>query len=56
MARIDSIDPALRRSGRFDAEVEVSTPNENERFQILKVLYVTLLDCYIVFSGDKPAY
>ncbi|KAH6807248.1 cell division cycle 48B [Perilla frutescens var. frutescens] len=35
--RVDSIDPALRRSGRFDAEVEVSTPNENERFQILKL-------------------
>ncbi|KAL6528023.1 Cell division control protein 48 B [Orobanche hederae] len=35
--RVDAIDPALRRSGRFDAEVEVSTPNEDERFQILKL-------------------
>lgn len=35
--RVDSIDPALRRFGRFDAEVEVSTPNEEERFQILKL-------------------
>ncbi|KAL6570958.1 Cell division control protein 48 B [Orobanche gracilis] len=35
--RVDAIDPALRRSGRFDAEVEVSTPNEAERFQILKL-------------------
>lgn len=35
--RVDAIDPALRRSGRFDAEIEVTTPNEEERFQILKV-------------------
>ncbi|GKV20284.1 hypothetical protein SLEP1_g30436 [Rubroshorea leprosula] len=35
--RVDAIDPALRRSGRFDAEVEVTTPNEEERFQILKL-------------------
>ncbi|KAL3830612.1 hypothetical protein ACJIZ3_019414 [Penstemon smallii] len=35
--KVESIDPALRRWGRFDAEVEVSTPNEYERFQILKL-------------------
>ncbi|XP_073059359.1 cell division control protein 48 homolog B [Primulina eburnea] len=35
--RVDAIDPALRRSGRFDVEVEVSMPNEDERFQILKL-------------------
>ncbi|KAF7149607.1 hypothetical protein RHSIM_Rhsim02G0238200 [Rhododendron simsii] len=35
--RVDSIDPALRRSGRFDAEIEVTTPNEEECFQILKL-------------------
>ncbi|PIN16751.1 AAA+-type ATPase [Handroanthus impetiginosus] len=35
--RVDAIDPALRRSGRFDAEVEVSTPNEGQRLQILKL-------------------
>ncbi|KAL8518509.1 hypothetical protein ACS0TY_009756 [Phlomoides rotata] len=35
--RADAIDPALRRSGRFDAEVEVSTPNEADRFRILKL-------------------
>ncbi|CAL5396376.1 unnamed protein product [Camellia sinensis] len=34
--RADAIDPALRRSGRFDTEIEVTTPNEDERFQILK--------------------
>uniref|UniRef100_A0A2P2LFY2 AAA+ ATPase domain-containing protein n=1 Tax=Rhizophora mucronata TaxID=61149 RepID=A0A2P2LFY2_RHIMU len=35
--RIEAIDPALRRSGRFDAEIEVTTPTEGERFQILKL-------------------
>ncbi|PON64651.1 Spastin [Trema orientale] len=35
--RVDAIDPALRRSGRFDAEVEVTTPSEDERFKILKL-------------------
>ncbi|KAA8529325.1 hypothetical protein F0562_033876 [Nyssa sinensis] len=35
--RVDAIDPALRRSGRFDAEIEVTTPSEEERFQILKL-------------------
>ncbi|XP_010258026.1 PREDICTED: cell division control protein 48 homolog B [Nelumbo nucifera] len=35
--RVDAIDPALRRSGRFDAEIEVTTPTEEERFQILQL-------------------
>ncbi|XP_019170878.1 PREDICTED: cell division control protein 48 homolog B isoform X2 [Ipomoea nil] len=35
--RVDMIDPALRRSGRFDAEIEVTTPNEDDRFHILKL-------------------
>lgn len=34
---MEAVDPALRRSGRFDAEIEVTTPTEDERFQILKV-------------------
>lgn len=38
--RVDAIDPALRRSGRFDAEIEVTTPREEERFQILKVRFI----------------
>ncbi|GAV83867.1 AAA domain-containing protein [Cephalotus follicularis] len=35
--RVDAIDPALRRAGRFDAEIEVTTPNEEERLKILKL-------------------
>ncbi|XP_047958673.1 cell division control protein 48 homolog B [Salvia hispanica] len=50
--RVDSIEPALRRSGRFDAEVEVSTPNENERIQILKLYTKKLpLDTTVNLDG-----
>ncbi|GJY56050.1 cell division control protein 48 homolog B-like protein, partial [Tanacetum coccineum] len=35
--RVDALDPALRRSGRFDAEIEVTTPSEVERLQILEL-------------------
>ncbi|XP_004493364.1 cell division control protein 48 homolog B [Cicer arietinum] len=34
---VDAIDPALRRYGRFDAEIEVTVPNEKERLQILEL-------------------
>lgn len=37
--RVDAIDPALRRAGRFDALVEVSTPNEEDRLKILQVIF-----------------
>ena len=35
--RPNSIDPALRRPGRFDREIETSLPNANERSLILKL-------------------
>lgn len=35
--RVDAIDPALRRPGRFDLEIEVTVPTQEERFQILKL-------------------
>ena len=35
--RPDSIDPALRRPGRFDREFEISVPNEDERLEILEI-------------------
>ncbi|KAM0878818.1 hypothetical protein ACQ4PT_034635 [Festuca glaucescens] len=34
--RVDAIDTALRRPGRFDSEIEVSVPTVQERLQILK--------------------
>ena len=33
--RPDSVDPALRRPGRFDREFEISVPNEDGRLEIL---------------------
>lgn len=35
--RPNSIDPALRRPGRFDREVEVGVPDKKGRLQILKI-------------------
>ncbi|CAN6442900.1 unnamed protein product [Victoria cruziana] len=35
--RVNAIDPALRRPGRFDAEVEVTVPTEEERLKILQL-------------------
>ncbi|KAJ8760071.1 hypothetical protein K2173_010927 [Erythroxylum novogranatense] len=36
--RPDAIDPALRRPGRFDREIQLSAPDENARKAILSVL------------------
>ncbi len=35
--RPDSIDPALRRPGRFDREIEFGIPDDKERFEILSI-------------------
>ncbi len=35
--RVDSIDPALRRGGRFDREIEIGVPDETGRHEILEV-------------------
>lgn len=35
--RPNAIDPALRRSGRFDREIEIGIPNKEGRFEILQI-------------------
>lgn len=35
--RADTLDPALRRSGRFDREILIGAPNEKGREEILKI-------------------
>ena len=35
--RPDSIDPALRRQGRFDREIEIGIPDDEGRFDILSI-------------------
>ncbi|MFP4628136.1 MAG: CDC48 family AAA ATPase [Halobacteriales archaeon] len=35
--RIDSVDPALRRPGRFDREIELGVPDESGRGEILRI-------------------
>jgi transitional endoplasmic reticulum ATPase len=35
--RIDAIDPALRRPGRFDREIEIGVPDRLDRIEILQI-------------------
>ncbi|XGI82874.1 CDC48 family AAA ATPase [Halorutilales archaeon Cl-col2-1] len=35
--RVDSIDPALRRPGRFDREIEIGVPGHEDRKEILQI-------------------
>src|SRR5512136_534588 len=35
--RVDAIDAALRRPGRFDREIEIGVPSEMDRIEILKI-------------------
>jgi len=35
--RIDAVDPALRRPGRFDREIEIGVPDREGRFEVLQV-------------------
>ncbi len=35
--RVNSVDPALRRPGRFDREIEISVPGKEARLDILKI-------------------
>lgn len=35
--RPDSLDPALRRPGRFDREIEIGVPNRKSRFEVLQI-------------------
>ena len=35
--RVNAIDPALRRPGRFDREIEIGVPNRDDRYEILRI-------------------
>jgi cell division protease FtsH len=37
--RIDILDPAIKRPGRFDRQITINNPNLKERQAILKVYY-----------------
>ena len=45
--RPDALDPGIRRTGRFDHEIHLGVPDENARFQILKVV-----TCDLTLEGD----
>jgi transitional endoplasmic reticulum ATPase len=35
--RVDAIDPALRRPGRFDREIEIGVPDQKDRLEIFQI-------------------
>ncbi|WP_174589789.1 CDC48 family AAA ATPase [Methanocella conradii] len=35
--RVDAVDPALRRGGRFDREIEIGVPDAHDRLEILQI-------------------
>ena len=35
--RVNALDPALRRPGRFDREIEIGVPDRNARLQVLQI-------------------
>ena len=35
--RVNAIDPALRRPGRFDREIEIGVPDRNGRLEVLQI-------------------
>jgi transitional endoplasmic reticulum ATPase len=35
--RPNTIDPALRRAGRFDREIDIGVPDKEGRFEILRI-------------------
>ena len=37
-SRPETIDSALRRAGRFERELTIGVPNEEERIEIMKIL------------------
>ena len=59
-SRPDSLDPALRRSGRFDREINLPIPDEADRLAILKVLVKNLkVDSQIdlpLLARNTPGY
>ncbi|XP_065837044.1 ATPase family gene 2 protein homolog A-like isoform X3 [Oscarella lobularis] len=44
-SRLDAVDPALRRPGRFDREIEIGIPTAVDRLQIMKTLLRTVPHC-----------
>jgi ribosome biogenesis ATPase len=51
--RPDSLDPALRRAGRFDHEISLGIPNEVERRRILTMMCRKLTSLDSNFDLDE---
>jgi cell division protease FtsH len=57
--RIDLLDPALLRAGRFDEKIKISRPDTKGRFDILKVSRwkpsSSWHSCLLLFSRVKSS-
>lgn len=52
--RIDAIDPALRRPGRFDKELYFPLPGSESRREILEVLFLSTF--FMHFLNDSRGF
>jgi SpoVK/Ycf46/Vps4 family AAA+-type ATPase len=52
--RPNAIDPALRRPGRFDREIEIKVPNRNGRLEILQI-HTRHMPLMTKVEGEKSA-
>ena len=54
--RVNTIDPALRRFGRFDREIDIGCPDENGRLEVFRIhtrnMKVSLLKIKIKTNMD----
>ena len=66
--RPEALDPALRRPGRFDLEIEFDPPDTNERREILRIIldnyasghyeginFDEIAELTVGFTGGRPA-
>ena len=49
----DVIDPALRRPGRFDREIEIGVPSVFDRREVSTCVYIKLLYLIVHICYDK---
>ena len=54
--RPDSLDPALRRAGRFDREISMGIPDESARERCLNYSPVGQLGCYATTAEVRPLW
>lgn len=49
--RLDTLDPALRRPGRFDRELKFSLPDANARYNVNYIVVTIALKLLLIFEA-----